>query len=114
MMRREPRYAGWGAGNDLGGGGSFERLDGEIWSAAGIVHGLEECVREGTASKELLAGKPALTQFGRMCERLGIRIVAASSPQAKGRVERNHGRHQDRLVKKLRRRKIGTHEAVNR
>jgi hypothetical protein len=34
---------------------------------------------------------------------LGIRIRAASSPQAKGRVERNHGTDQDRLVKKLRR-----------
>jgi hypothetical protein len=33
--------------------------------------------------------------------------------QAKGRVERMHGTHQDRLVKKLRRRGIGTHEAVN-
>ena len=31
---------------------------------------------------------------------LGIRIIAASSPQAKGRVERMHGVHQDRLVKK--------------
>ena len=44
-----------------------------------------------------------LTQFGRMCASLGIQIIAASSPQAKGRVERNHGTHQDRLVKKLRR-----------
>jgi hypothetical protein len=40
-------------------------------------------------------------------------IVAASSPQAKGRVERNHGTHQDRLVKKLRRKKIASYEAVN-
>jgi len=38
-----------------------------------------------------------------MCATLGIQIIAASSPQAKGRVERNHGTHQDRLVKKLRR-----------
>lgn len=44
-----------------------------------------------------------LTQFGRMCAALGIRIIPASSPQAKGRIERNHGTHQDRLVKKLRR-----------
>ena len=44
-----------------------------------------------------------LTQFGRMCAASGIQIIAASSPQAKGRVERNHGTHQDRLVKKLRR-----------
>jgi hypothetical protein len=32
-----------------------------------------------------------------MCERLGIQIIAASSPQAKGRVERNNGVQQDRL-----------------
>ena len=54
-----------------------------------------------------------MTQFGRMCQRLGIKIVAASSPQAKGRVERNHGTHQDRLVKKLRRKKISRLEDVN-
>ena len=63
--------------------------------------------------KQLRAGQVAVTQFGRMCARLGIRIIAASSPQAKGRVERNHGTHQDRLVKKLRRKKIGTYEAAN-
>src|SRR5258707_1568811 len=48
-----------------------------------------------------------------MSERLGIQIIAAGSPQAKGRVERNHGTHQDRLVKKLRRKNIATHAAVN-
>src|SRR4051812_20378570 len=68
-------------------------------------------LREPTA-KELLHGTPALTQFGRMCQR-GIQIIAAGSPQAKRRVERNHGTHQDRLVKKLRRRKIAGHQAVN-
>src|SRR5205085_3788866 len=40
------------------------------------------------------SGQPALTQFGRMCADLGTKIIAASSPQAKGRVERNHGTHQ--------------------
>jgi hypothetical protein len=45
-----------------------------------------------------------------MCATLGIQIIPASSPQAKGRVERNHGTHQDRLVKKLRR--LGIAEAV--
>jgi hypothetical protein len=48
-----------------------------------------------------------------MCERLEIRIIAASSPQAKGRVERNNGVHQDRLVKKLRRQGIQSYEATN-
>ncbi len=55
-----------------------------------------------------------MTQFGQMCERLGIRIIAANSPQAKGRVERNHGTHQDRLVKKMRLKKIKTHAEANR
>jgi transposase len=99
-----------------------------IWAAVGVVtawmekYGVPRAlytdwknvyVREPTA-KELLHGKPATTQFGRMCERLGIKIIAASSPQAKGRVERNHGTHQDRLVKKLRRKKFTTHAEVNR
>src|SRR6266446_150447 len=64
--------------------------------------------------KELLRGEVPVTQFGRMCEKLGIRIIAAGSPQAKGRVERNHGTHQDRLIKKMRRKKIRTHEEANR
>ena len=48
-----------------------------------------------------------------MCAKLGIELIAASSPQAKGRVERVHGTHQDRLVKKLRRQKIASHEGAN-
>jgi len=63
--------------------------------------------------KQKLRGEAPLTQFGRMCARLGIRIIAASSPQAKGRVERNNGVHQDRLVKKFRRKNIQTYEAAN-
>lgn len=52
---------------------------------------------------EVAAGTVPRTQFGRMCAALGIQIIPASSPQAKGRVERNHGTHQDRLIKKMRR-----------
>jgi transposase len=63
--------------------------------------------------KQLRSGEGSVTQFGRMCEQLGIRIMAATSPQAKGRVERNHGTHQDRLVKKLRRENIAGYEAAN-
>src|SRR5260370_24691168 len=48
-----------------------------------------------------------------MCAKLGIELIAASSPQAKGRVERIHGTHQDRLVKKLRRKKVATHAQAN-
>lgn len=42
------------------------------------------------------------THFARACRELGIRIIAAHSPQAKGRVERRNGLLQDRLVKHLR------------
>src|SRR2546426_11470195 len=48
-------------------------------------------------AQERLRGEPAVTQFGHMRGKLGIRIIAASSPQAKGRGERVHATHQDRL-----------------
>jgi hypothetical protein len=63
--------------------------------------------------KEQLRGEEPVTQFGRMCAKLGIEVIAANSPQAKGRVERQHGTHQDRLVKKMRRKKIASHEQAN-
>ena len=52
--------------------------------------------------EEQLAGELPLTQFGRACQKLGIEIITANSPQAKGRVERKHGVYQDRWVKELR------------
>jgi transposase len=98
-----------------------------IWAAVGVLrnwignYGVPQglytdwknvYVREPT-SKERLRGEAPLTQFGRMCHKLGIEITAANSPQAKGRVERSNGTHQDRLVKKMGRRKIHTHEEAN-
>ena len=65
-------------------------------------------------SREALEGIEPETQFGRMCAKLGIGIIAASSPQAKGRVERHHGTHQDRLIKKMRLKGIADYEAANR
>jgi transposase len=61
--------------------------------------------REPTV-EEQLAGQQPLTAFGLACQRLGIEIITAYSPQAKGRVERSHGVFQDRLVKELRLRGI--------
>jgi transposase len=63
---------------------------------------------------EILAGilKPK-SHFGRACDRLGIEVIPANSPQAKGRVERNHGVDQDRLVKALRLEGISTIEDAN-
>lgn len=42
------------------------------------------------------------TDFARACRELGIRLIVAHSPQAKGRVERRNRLLQDRLVKHLR------------
>jgi transposase len=53
-------------------------------------------------AEERRQGSGALTDFGRACFRLGIQIIPAHSPQAKGRVERRNGLLQDRLVKELR------------
>lgn len=54
-----------------------------------------------------------LTHFSRACKKLGIEVIKAYSPQAKGRVERNHAVYQDRLVKELRLKKILTIEGAN-
>ncbi len=54
-----------------------------------------------------------VSQFGRMCAKLGIELIGANSPQAKGRVERGHGTHQDRLIKKMRLKGIATYEEAN-
>lgn len=64
-------------------------------------------------AQERMRGEPAVTQFGRMCAKLGTEIIAASSPPAKGRVERAHGTHQDRLAKKLRLAGIADYNAAN-
>jgi transposase len=53
------------------------------------------------------------TQIGRALRELGIAWIAAHSPQAKGRVERNFGTAQDRLVKGLRVAGVKTLEQAN-
>jgi len=58
---------------------------------------------EGLGSiQEQMAGKEPQTQFGRAMKQLGVELILANSPQAKGRVERMNGVLQDRLVKALR------------
>ena len=52
-------------------------------------------------------------QFARMCKELGVRLIHARSPQAKGRVERCHGTHQDRLIKKMRLTGISNYQDAN-
>jgi hypothetical protein len=70
-------------------------------------------VDEKTRQRAAESGEEVLTQFGAACKKLGIKIITAHSPQAKGRVERSHGTYQDRLVKELRLAEINTIAAAN-
>jgi len=54
-----------------------------------------------------------MTQFGRAAKELGIELISANTPQAKGRVERLFGTLQDRLVKEMRLANINTIEEAN-
>lgn len=63
---------------------------------------------------ELLRGEEAQTQFERAAKELGIEIIHANSPQAKGRIERTFGTLQDRLVKELRLAGVCKIEEANR
>jgi hypothetical protein len=69
-----------------------------IWAAVGVLrawivqYGVPQALytdwknvyKRPASEAERLRGEAPLTQFGRMCQRLGIEIIAASSPQAKG------------------------------
>ena len=55
-----------------------------------------------------------LTQVGRALRELGVQMIPAYSPQARGRSERNFGTWQGRLPQELRLRGIGTVEEANR
>ena len=58
--------------------------------------------------------KTQLTQFGRAMKHLGIEMIPAYSPQARGRSERAFQTHQDRLVKELALHGITEMDAANR
>ena len=59
------------------------------------------------------ASEETETQFGRAARQLGIEVICAHSPEAKGRVERANQTLQDRLVKEMRLLGINDIEAAN-
>ena len=69
--------------------------------------------RQATIEEQLQDLAP-LTQFTRAMRELGIEVISAHSPEAKGRVERSFGTHQDRLVKELRLATISDRETATR
>jgi hypothetical protein len=60
-----------------------------------------------------LNGTEPVSEFGRAMRELGIQLIHAHSPQAKGRVERLFNTLQDRLVKEMRLRSISSIEGAN-
>lgn len=68
--------------------------------------------REPTIEEQLKDIQPK-TAFGKVCDKLGIRLITAHSPQAKGRVERENGTLQDRAVSELRYHGIDNIEDAN-
>ena len=63
--------------------------------------------------EDQLKDRPALSEFERALKELGVEIIHANSPQAKGRIERLFGTLQDRLVKEMRLRGIRTLQEAN-
>ena len=64
--------------------------------------------------EEQLENIRAMSNFERALEELGVQVIHANSPQAKGRIERSFKTHQDRLVKEMRLRGINTIEEANK
>ena len=64
--------------------------------------------------EEQLAGVTPTSQFGRALGELGVELIPAHSPQAKGRVERLFQTFQDRVIKEMRLAEVSTLEAANR
>jgi transposase len=76
-------------------------------------HSIYRVDREPTP-EEILAEIEPKTQFGRAMSELGVELICAHSPQAKGRVERVNRTLQDRLVKELARLGASDLESANR
>ena len=94
----------------------YLRLFSEIFKCYGLPqsiysdrHSVFWTDREPTIDEQLV-NKPPLTEVGRALDELGITLILAGSPQAKGRIERLWGTFQDRLVSELRLAKAKTME----
>jgi hypothetical protein len=88
----------------------------DIFNAHGLSHSIYTdrhsvfwTERESTIEEQLINKKPT-TEVGRGLEELGVTLILAHSPQAKGRIERLWNTFQDRLVSELRLAKAKTME----
>ena len=76
-------------------------------------HSTYQSTERLSLENELEGRQKALSQFGRALAELGVELIAAHSPQAKGRVERSFRTFQDRLVKEMRLAGIKSKEEAN-
>jgi hypothetical protein len=76
-------------------------------------HSTYKSTKRLTPEEELRGQSSPMSQFERALEELGVEVIHANSPQAKGRVERLFGTLQDRLVKEMRLQEIKTREEAN-
>ena len=76
-------------------------------------HSTYKSQRKLTVEEELAGLGEPMSQFERALDELGVEVIHAHSPQAKGRIERLFGTLQDRLVKEMRLRSITTREEAN-
>lgn len=76
-------------------------------------HTTYKSTAEPTIEDEINGTEP-LSEFGRALRELGVELIHAHSPQAKGRVERLFNTLQDRLIKEMTLRGINTIEEANR
>ena len=85
----------------------------------GIIHGLRDqhtiykSNKKLTIEEELEGIEPGQSQFQRAMVELGVEVIHANSPQAKGRIERLFRTLQDRLVKEMRLKGICNCEDAN-
>ena len=64
--------------------------------------------------KNAIDNKEFMTQFERAMTELGVQVICANSPEAKGRVERLFGTLQDRMVKEMRLADVKKRDEANR
>jgi hypothetical protein len=76
-------------------------------------HSTYKSTKRLTPEEELRGQSSPMSQFERALEELGVEVIHANSPQAKGRVERLFGTLQDRLVKEMRLVGVKTKEEGN-
>ena len=96
--------------------GGFKRYIEKFGIPASVYldkHPTYKSTKKQTIEDELNNLEP-LSQFERACEELGIRVIHADSPQAKGRIERLFKTFQNRLIKEMRLKGIKSIEEANK